>query len=76
MLSVRSRRVEDLRCDIEVGHRTATACHLGNISLRLGRQIHWDRDREIMIRADGSPDSEANVWLTREYRKGYELPEV
>ena len=27
-------------------------------------------------REDGTPDSAANVYLTREYRKGYELPVV
>ena len=44
--------------------------------MRLGRKIDWDREKEIITRADGTPDSEANVWLTREYRKGYELPKV
>lgn len=74
--AVRSRKVEDLHCDIEVGHRIATACHLGNIALRVGRRIWWDGGKEIITLQDGTPDSEANVWLTREYRKGYELPEV
>ncbi len=74
--AVRSRRAEDLHCDVEVGHRIATACHLGNISLRVGRKIWWDRDRERITQQDGTPDPAANVWLSREYRKGYELPEV
>jgi len=74
--AVHSRKIEDLNCDIEVGHRTATACHLGNIALRLGRKIWWDRDREIITRQDGTPDAEANRFLTKEYRKGYELPTV
>jgi len=74
--AVDSRRIEDLNCDIEVGHRTATACHLGNIALRLGRKIWWDRDREIIVHQDGSPDAAANRYLTKEYRKGYELPDV
>ncbi len=73
---VRSRKVEDLHCWIEVGHRTATACHLGNIALRVGRKIWWDRDKEIITTQDGKPDKEANKWLTREYRKGYGLPKV
>ncbi|MEZ6106557.1 MAG: hypothetical protein R3B96_10675 [Pirellulaceae bacterium] len=29
-------------CDVEIGHRTATACHLGNIAIRLGRAIRWN----------------------------------
>lgn len=74
---VRSRKWQDLHCDIEVGHRTASACHLGNISHRLGnKKIYWDAAKEIITLADGTPDAAANAWLTREYRKGYELPEV
>jgi predicted dehydrogenase len=75
---VRSRKWEDLHCDIEVGHRTATVCHLGNISHRLGnRKIYWDAEKEIITLADGrTPDSQANALLGREYRKGFELPEV
>jgi predicted dehydrogenase len=74
---VRSRRYEDLHCDIEVGHRIATACHLGNISHRLGnKQIYWDAEKEIITLASGEPDPAANQWLTREYRKGFELPAV
>jgi hypothetical protein len=29
-------------CDVEIGHRSATVCHLGNISLRLGRRLRWN----------------------------------
>jgi predicted dehydrogenase len=41
---IRTRR----RCvaDIECGHRSATVCHLGNISMRLGRPLEWDPDKE------------------------------
>ena len=73
---VRSRKAEDLHCDILVGHQIATACHLGNIALRLGKKIWWDAEREIITHQDGTPDAAANAWLTKEYRKGYELPEV
>jgi predicted dehydrogenase len=73
---VRSRKIEDLHCWVETGHRTASACHLGNIALRVGRKIWWNREKEIITLQDGSPDKEANKWLTREYRKGYELPNV
>jgi predicted dehydrogenase len=73
---VRSRKAEDLHCPIEVGHKIATACHLGNIALRLGKKIWWNAEKEIITLQDGQPDTAANVWLTREYRKGYELPEI
>jgi len=29
-------------CDVEIGHRSATVCHLGNIAMRLGREIKWN----------------------------------
>jgi predicted dehydrogenase len=74
---VRSRKWQDLHCDIEVGHRTASICHLGNISHRLGnKKIYWDAAKELITLQDGTPDAAANTWLTREYRKGFELPEV
>ncbi len=28
--------------DVESQHRSASVCHLGNISIRLGRKIQWD----------------------------------
>ena len=34
--------------DLESGHRVATACHLANLSLRLGRKLRWDADRETI----------------------------
>jgi hypothetical protein len=36
--AVRSRKVSDLNCDIEQGHRSAALCHLANISYRLGEK--------------------------------------
>jgi predicted dehydrogenase len=49
--------------DLESGHRVATACHLANLSLRLGRQFRWDADKEAVI-----GDREASQWLVRPYR--------
>lgn len=56
-------------CDVEIGHRTATACHLGNIAIRLGRKIRWDAATETVI-----DDAEANGWLSRPYRSPWALP--
>ena len=39
---VRSRR--DPISDLEGAHRVATACHLANLSLRVGRKLRWDAD--------------------------------
>jgi predicted dehydrogenase len=49
--------------DLESGHRVATACHLANLSLRLGRMIHWDSDRENLV-----GHLEAAEMLARPYR--------
>jgi len=46
-------------CDAEIGHRSATVCHLGNISLRLGgRKLHWDPAAEHFV---GDPEAQALV---------------
>jgi predicted dehydrogenase len=49
--------------DLESGHRVATACHLANLSLRLGRKLRWDPERETVI-----DDAEAARGLERPYR--------
>jgi hypothetical protein len=33
----------------EIGHRTATICHLNNMAMKLGRTIHWNPQREAII---------------------------
>jgi predicted dehydrogenase len=63
---------------IESHYNTVACCHLANVSLRVGRQIFWDGKKEHCF-TDASlttPDAEANRLLSREYRKGYELPKV
>ena len=67
---VRSRKVEDLACDILEGHRSAALCHLANISYRLGRKLAFNPDTEKFVN-----DPEADKFLTRQYRKPYVLPE-
>jgi predicted dehydrogenase len=56
--------------DIEIGHRSATVCHLGNIARYLGRRLKWDPVKEVFL-----DDPEANTWLDRERRKPWTLPE-
>jgi predicted dehydrogenase len=53
--------------DIESGHRVATVCHLANISLRTGRKLRWDADREEIL-----GDAEASRMLERPYRKPWD----
>jgi predicted dehydrogenase len=33
----------------EIGHRTATICHLNNIAMKVGRPVRWDPVREELI---------------------------
>jgi len=49
--------------DIEIGHRTATVCHLGNIAYWLGRSLKYDPVKEEIL-----GDPEAARWLDRPKR--------
>jgi len=56
--------------DIEEVHRSTNMSLLAMLSLRLGRAILWDGEKESAI-----GDAEANALLRRTYRKGWEYPE-
>ena len=47
-------------CDVEIGHRTATVCTLGNIAYQLGRTLKWNPKKEKF-----KGDQEANALLGR-----------
>ncbi len=53
---------------VEVGHRTATVCHLANIGYRLGRKLTWDPAAERFV-GDAAADKE----LTREPRAKWKV---
>ncbi|MDO8682482.1 MAG: Gfo/Idh/MocA family oxidoreductase [Armatimonadota bacterium] len=56
-------------CDAEIGHRSASVCHLGNISLRLnGRKLHWNPEAERFI-----GDDEANLFVSRPMRGPWKI---
>ena len=57
-------------CDVEIGHRSATVCHLGNIAIRTGRTITWDPKTETIV-----DDDEAAAMLSRPYREPWRLVE-
>jgi predicted dehydrogenase len=54
--------------DVEIGHRTATVCHLNAIAERLGRPLRWDPLKEEII-----GDSAASRWLDRPRRAPYAI---
>ncbi len=60
---------KDPICAVEIGHRSASVCHLGAISLRTGKSLTWDAEKEVFT---GENAAEANAYATREMRKPYD----
>ncbi len=56
-------------CDAEVGHRSATMCHLGAIAMRTRRALTWDSAAERFV---GASAAEGNAHLARELRAPYD----
>lgn len=55
-------------CTAEIGHRSASVCHLGNAAMRLGRTIKWDPQAETF-----GNDTEANSYIGRPMREPWKL---
>jgi hypothetical protein len=53
--------------DVWTHNRMLEICHLSNIAMRLNRALEWDPVKREIV-----GDSEANSFLARESRKGYE----
>ncbi|WP_337044073.1 Gfo/Idh/MocA family protein [Emticicia sp. 17c] len=54
--------------NLEYARQMTLPMHLGLISYRLGRELHWNAHKEKF-----KHDAEANALLSREYRKGWDL---
>jgi predicted dehydrogenase len=67
--AIRANDPKVLTCDILEGHLSSTLPHLANVSLRVGDQIQFDGKTETV-----KDNKKANELLTREYRKGFEIP--
>ena len=52
----------------EIGHRCATLCHLGNISMRLKQKIEWDPEKETIQNS-----KKASLMLSRKMREPWDL---
>ena len=61
---------EDPVAPIEAAHRSISIAHLGNIAMRLGREILWDPETEQV-----KGDPEANAMISRPYREPWSLSE-
>ena len=55
--------------DVEIGHNSMIACHLGNIAFRLNRQVKWDVEAEKVV-----GDPEAQNYISRPYRAPWKFP--
>ena len=67
--AIRANDPKILTCDILEGHLSSTLPHLANISYRVGDTILFDGKTEQV-----KDNKKANEYLTREYRKGFEIP--
>lgn len=67
--AIRANDPKILTCDVKEGHLSSTLPHLANISYRTGRALVFDGKTETFV-----DDKKADQLLTREYRKGFELP--
>ncbi len=54
--------------DVWSHNRMLEICHLSNIAMRLDRELNWDPDKREIV-----GDDQANSFLSRENRKGYEI---
>src|SRR5436190_7164349 len=68
--AVRSRNPADLSVSTLDAHFSCVHCHLGNISYRLGRSLEFDPKTERF------KDHDANKYIKREYRKGFQVPQL
>jgi predicted dehydrogenase len=68
--AVRAHDRSMLNSEIIEGHLSAAMCHLPNIAYRLGRTVEFVSANEKFVN-----DSEADSYLTREYRYPYVVPE-
>ncbi|MFT4032184.1 MAG: gfo/Idh/MocA family oxidoreductase, partial [Siphonobacter sp.] len=58
-------------CDIEIGQRSTNMALLGMLSYKLGQEIDWDGEKEIITN-----NAEANKLLRRDYRGSWEYPKA
>ncbi len=57
-------------CDVEIGYRSVTLCHLGAIALRLGIPLDWDPGTERFV---GPRAEKGNAMCAREMRSPWRL---
>ncbi len=68
--AVRSRKQDDMSVTTLDAFHSCVHCHVSNISYRLGRSLDFDPKTERF------KDEQANKFLSREYRSGFEVPKL
>jgi predicted dehydrogenase len=69
--AIRAGDPAKVTCDALEGHLSSALPHLANISYRVGRALTLDPRSETFV-----GDKEADRLLTRDYRKGFEVPNI
>ena len=67
---------ERANADVAFGHRSTSICNLINIVRevgQVGKRLKWD---PVAERFTNCEEANQNRWMTRERRKGYELPTI
>jgi predicted dehydrogenase len=59
---------EETAAPIEKAHRSVSIAHIGNIAMKLDRDLKWNPDKEVFV-----GDDEANEFLHRPYRGPWKL---
>lgn len=62
---------KDPVCEIEASHRSSVLPMLANLSLKVGRSVEWDGEKERILN-----DPAANKLLSREYRGPWKYPKA
>jgi predicted dehydrogenase len=55
-------------CHVEIGHRSCSVCHIGNIAARTNQRLRWNPTTERFL-----DNEDANRWLSREMRAPWRL---
>ncbi len=69
--AVRKHDASILNGPVETAHLSSGLAHLGNIAYRLGRVLTFNPSAERFVN-----DPDADKMLRRDYRKGFEVPEM
>ena len=59
-------------CDVEIGARSVTVCHLGNIAYWTRERVKWDPKAWQFV----NPSDEVAKWFDRDRRDPWQLPKV